>query len=125
MSEQKKCDACDKILAMDNQLSFVLSSHGYEDDHYDFCGFPCLTDYCTGHDKNYLRHGNQGRDKWVKTGTQHIPHEHQGEKGNGCKVCGWVNGYGLHSTDPKERKTAQKSVVRRYKEDVESGKRNK
>jgi hypothetical protein len=124
MSEQKKCDACDKTLNANNELSFVLTS-GYGDDHYDFCGFPCLTDYCTEHDKNYQRHGSQGRDKWMKTGTQHIPHKHQGEKGNGCQVCGWVSGHGLHSDDLKYRKLMQKSAVRRYKEDVKSGKRNK
>jgi hypothetical protein len=124
MSDQKKCDACDQILNENNELSFILTQYGYEDSHYDFCGFPCLVDYCTEHDKNYLHHGSQGRDKWVKTGKQHVPHEHQGEKWNGCRVCGWVSGHGLHSSDPKERKSMQKAVVRKYKEDVRNGKRN-
>lgn len=118
-----KCDACDKTLKANNELSFVLT-HDYTDDYYyDFCNFPCLVDYCTGHDKNYRSHGSQGRDKWVKTGTQHIPHEHQGEKYNGCQICGNVSGYGLHSSDPKTRKIAQNNEVRRYKEDVKNGKR--
>jgi len=116
-----QCDACDKILSANNQLSFVL---GREEDHYDFCNFLCLRDYCTGHDKNYRIHGSQGRDKWVKTGTQHIPHEHQGEKWNGCQICGWVSGYGLHSTDPKVKRRMQKLAIKAYKEDVKNGKRN-